>query len=123
MLRPTLVANAEKKKAAAAAAAAAAGDGSSSGGSSSDNSSGGSGTSGGCVTGGGGGGGNGGGASGVPSLAALERFAFFGMFDGHGGAGCSHLLQQRLHVALASHRRFASHPSEACAAVFSQVNE
>ena len=42
--------------------------------------------------------------SGVPPVAVLERFALFALFDGHGGCGASQLLQQKMHMALVTHK-------------------
>ena len=53
---------------------------------------------------------------------SYERYAFFGIFDGHQGWRCSSALQHTMHLKLVQHPRFPTSPGDAVAAVSTQID-
>ncbi|KAG6514921.1 probable protein phosphatase 2C 8 [Zingiber officinale] len=65
----------------------------------------------------------------APEFAAPSRHDFFGVYDGHGGAGVAHLCRERLHVVLSEEAADGGWPRvegrwrEVMSASFSRLDE
>jgi len=62
-------------------------------------------------------------SSSLPPVSNYERASFFGMYDGHGGSGSSHLLQQRMHLVLTNDPHLLSNPVACLENCFTKVDK